>query len=355
MRLETGLLICAALLGSTSAHAARPAAKAAPAAASAVACDRACLSDAADGVLASIVRHDPGAVPLARHYRATENGVPAALPMMTIWRTASAADDRYYVIDTVTQQLFLMANITEGDGHALLFGRIRLADRRVTEIEFYVDRSRSDGGFQFDATALAHLPPAWTDTIAPSRIPGRAQLLEAARSIFDTAVDGPPGAESCRMMENGKPVAEDPEVLKVVGGGGPEIPANPDGSVPIPCGAPPIRPVDRHARYDIVDEQQGIVVSIGTVEGLVQPYLITHPTTSAFVPTSLAQPYIDLLAAQRRTGEYDTQPEIVPMAASITVAQMHRYYDGKLQGMHLLEKLGPIGARSPWVEVSRDQ
>jgi hypothetical protein len=353
MRLKTGLLICAALLGSTSAHAAKPAAHAVTPAAAA--CDRTCLSDAADKLLASIKAHDPGSVPLTRFYRASENGVPAALPMMTIWRTASAVDDRYYVIDPVTQQLFLMANITEGEGHALLFGRIRLVDRQITEIELYVDRSRSDGGFQFDATALAHLPVAWTDKVVPARIPGRAQLLEASRSIFDTSVDGPPGAESCRMMENGKPVAEDPEVLKVVGGGGPQLPANPDGSVPIPCGAPPIRPTDPHARYDIVDEQQGIVVSIGTVSGLVQPYLITHPTTSAFVPISLGQPYIDLLAAQRRTGQYDKQPEVVPMPASITVAQMHRYYDGKLQGMHLLEKLGPIGARSPWVEAAQGQ
>lgn len=340
MRLSLRHLLCSAMLASAPAVHAEPAG---------TACSRACLAQAADQVLASIVAHDPGAVPLARHYRATENGVPAALAMMTIWHTATRASDKFYVIDPETQNLFLLANIAEGTHQALLFGRIRLADRKITEIEFYVDRSRSDGGFMFNPNGLAHLPAAWTQNVTPNRLPDRATLLRAGRSIFDTAIEGPPPAESCRMMENGGPVAEDAEVLKVIGGDAPQLPANPDGSVPIPCGAPPIRPTDPDARTDIVDVQQGIVVSIGTMSGLVQPYLITHPTISAFVPTSLGQPYLDLLAAQHRTGRYETQPELLPTPASITVAQMHRYYDGKLQGMHLLEKLGPIGARSPWV------
>lgn len=345
MHFKLGLLLCSAVLGAVGAHAAPSASS--PAAA---ACDRNCLSQAADQVLSSIVAHDPGKLPLARYYRATENGVPAALPMMTIWQTVSRADNRYYVIDPVTQQLFLLANLTEGQHHSLLFGRIKLEEGKVSEIEFYVDRSRSDAGFVFDPVALGRLPAAWTAKVAASRLPTRAQLLEAGKSIFDVSIEGPPPAEACRMMENGAPVAEDAEVLQYVGGGAPTLPLNPDGSVPIPCGAPPIRPTDPDARTDIVDEVQGIVVSFGTITGYAQPYLITHPTTSAFVPVSLGQPYQDLLKAQRASGKYGKQPEIAPMLASITVAQMHRYYDGKLQGMHLLEKIGPVGGRSPWVK-----
>lgn len=340
MRFKLGLLVCSAFVGASTAQA-----QMAPSAA----CDRTCLSQAADQVLASIVAHDPGKLPLARYYRATENGVPAALPMMTIWQTVSRADNRFYVIDPVTQQLFLLANLTEGQHHALLFGRIKLDDRKISEIEFYVGRSRSDAGFVFDPAALEHLPAAWTTQVAQSRLPGRAELLQAGRSIFDASIEGPAPADACRMMENGAFVAEDAEVLQYVGGGAPSLPANADGSVLIPCGAPPIRPTDPDARTDIIDEEQGIVVSFGTVTGYAQPYLITHPTTSAFVPVSLDQPYQDLLKAQRASGKYDTQPEIVPMLASITVAQMHRYYDGKLQGMHLLQKIGPVGGRSPWV------
>ncbi|MCJ2185105.1 hypothetical protein MTR62_20795, partial [Novosphingobium sp. 1949] len=301
-----------------------------------------------DGLLASIVGQNPAAAPVAAHYRATENGVPGALAMLTIWRTATRAAKPFYVIDPQTRQLFLMVDVLEGAHHALLFGRIREAGGAIDEIELYVNRSRSDGGFMFGPEDLAHLPEAWTQKVAPARLLSRADLLKAGQSIFDTAIDGPPPADGCRMMENGTKVAEDPEVLEVVGGGGPHLPANPDGSVPIPCGAPPFRPTDPDARTDIVDTQQGIVISIGTMTGEVKPYLITHPTTSAFVPDAMAQPYIDLLTAQRATGKYGKQPEVTPMPASITVAQMQRYYDGKLQGMHLLEKLGPIGARSPW-------
>ncbi|HWU04038.1 MAG TPA: hypothetical protein VN222_14960 [Novosphingobium sp.] len=346
MRLLFGLaaLVAAApALWGTSASAQA----AAPAAARGDACDRACLRGKADALLASIVAHDPGRLPLARTYRATENGVPAALPMMTIWRTATAAAHTFHVIDPVSQQVLLVSDIAEGSSHALLFGRIRVAQGQISEIELYVDRSRSDGGFQFEATGLAQLPSAWTQQVAPARLPTRDALLVAGRSIFDTRLSGPEAAPSCVMMENGKPVAEDPEVLKVIGGGGPELAHNADGSVPIPCGAPPFRPTDPDARTDIVDEAQGIVVSIGTMEGLVQPYVITAPTISAFVPDAMMQPYLDLLAAQRKTGRFN-RPELVPTRASITVVQMQRYYDGKLQGMHLLEKLGPVGARSPW-------
>ena len=313
-------------------------------------CDRACLAHMADAMVASMVRHAPRLVPLTRTYRATENGVAAALPMMTIWHTASAVGTKFYVIDPLSAQLFLVADISEGAAHALLFGRFKVDAGHLSEIEIYVDRSRSDGGFQFDAGAMAHLPAAWTKAISPARLLSRAELLRAGRSIFDTAITGPEPAEDCRMMENGKPVAEDPEVLKIVGVGGPHLAPNPDGTMPVACGAPPIRPTDVQARTDIVDEDQGIVVSIGTMEGLVQPYLITDPTTSAFVPLSLEQPYLDLLAAQRKTGRF-TRPELAPTPASITVAQMHRYYDGKLQGMHLLEKLGAPGAHSAWTNT----
>jgi hypothetical protein len=337
MRLRQGLLVLGGMISLFQAADAR------------AACDRACLRHEADRLLDSIVHHDPAGLPLTPVYRATENGVAAALPMMTIWQTAGAADDRFYAIDSENQQVFLLANVAEGAHRALLFGRIHRAAGGIDEVELYVDRSRSDGGFQFDATGLGHLPEAWTRPVAPARLLSRQDLLRAGRSIFDTRIDGPEPAAECRMMENGKPVAEDPRVLKVIGVGGPQLPPNPDGSVPIPCGAPPIRPTDPDARTVIVDEQQGIVVSIATVQGLVQPYLVTDPTLSAYVPDSLGQPYRDLLAAQRKSGDLGHRPELAPTPASISVAQMHRYYDGKLQGMHLLEKLGPPGAHSPWV------
>lgn len=92
-------------------------------------------------------------------------------------------------------------------------------------------------------------------------------------------------------MENGKVVAENPEVLKHIGppqknesnsgDGSAKLTANPDGSVPVPCGNPPERPTDKLARTTVIDEEQGVVVSFGIVHGISEPYVITNPTESA--------------------------------------------------------------------------
>jgi hypothetical protein len=272
---------------------------------------------------------------------------------MVIWRTATAAKDRYYVIDPTSGQVFLIATLSEGPSDTLLFGRLKVDGRLVSEVELYTNRSRGQGGFQFDADGPSHLPAEWTVAVPPERRASRAALLQAGRSIFDPSVVAPKAASGCVVMENGKVVAENPDVLKAIGGppkndksGAPQ--ANPDGTVPVPCGNPPNRPTDKHARTTIVDEERGVVVSMAVVHGIAEPYLVTNPTESAFVPNALLQPYADMLKKQQSSGRFKAAA-VRPMAASAAVSEVHRIYDGKLQGLHLLVNLGAPGSSSPWV------
>lgn len=319
------------------------------ASAAATACDRACLKGFAEQMLESIVARDPMRLPLAHEYAATENSVPSALSLMVIWRTATAAKDRYYVIDPTSGQVFLIATLSEGPNDTLLFGRLRVDGRLVSEVELYTNRSRGQGGFQFDPDGPSHLPAEWTVAVAPERRASRAALLLAGRSIFDTSVAAPEASSSCVIMENGKVVAENPDVLKAIGGpnDAPRV-VNPDGTVPVPCGNPPNRPTDKHARTTIVDEERGVVVSMAVVHGIAEPYLVTNPTESAFVPNALLQPYADMLKKQQSSGQFKAAAAR-PMAASAAVSEVHRIYDGKLQGLHLLVNLGAPGSSSPWV------
>jgi hypothetical protein len=319
------------------------------AAAAAAACDRACLKGFAEQLLESIVARDPTRLPLAHEYAATENSVPSALSLMVIWRTATAAKDRYYVIDPTSGQVFLIATLSEGPNDTLLFGRLRVDGRLVSEVELYTNRSRGQGGFQFDADGPSHLPAAWTVAVPPERRASRAALLLAGRSIFDTSVAAPEASSSCVVMENGRVVAENPDVLKAIGGptDAPRV-VNPDGTVPVPCGNPPNRPTDKHARTTIVDEERGVVVSMAVVHGIAEPYLVTNPSESAFVPNALLQPYADMLKQQQSSGQFKAAA-VRPMAASAAVSEVHRIYDGKLQGLHLLVNLGAPGSSSPWV------
>jgi hypothetical protein len=327
---------CGALALQSSAHAAQPA------------CDRACLQGLADKVLDSMVARDPSGLPLTQDYAATENSVPAALNMMTPWRTATAVGGRFYVIDPVSQQLFVMATLSEGPHETLLYGRLKAQDGKIAEIELFENRSRGQGGFQYAGDIAKGMPAEWRAAVG-TRVPSRAVLLKEGRSIFNTNIKGLAASNTCVLMENGKVVAEHAEVAKAVAGdmGGPMRAANPDGSVSIPCGSPPFRPTDPKARTDIVDEVQGIVVSQAIVQGETEPYLATTPTESAFVPFAMLAPYSKMLAEQKRSGKF-TAPALRPMAASAAVTEVHRVYDGKVQGQLLLVNLGGPGASSPW-------
>lgn len=87
-------------------------------------CDRACLEGVADRVLLSMTMHDAGAMPLAREYKATQNNVPQAVSMMSLWRTATGIDSKFVVVDDKAGQIFLVATVEEGPTKSLTFGRI---------------------------------------------------------------------------------------------------------------------------------------------------------------------------------------------------------------------------------------
>lgn len=314
--------------------------------------DRARLAMLADRLLDSIPRHDASLVPLANEYAATENGQPAALSMMVLWRTVSKVANRYYIIDPVTQQLFLIARAREGGMDTLLFGRLKASGNALSEIELYTNRSRSNGGFMFDGSGPAHMPAAWTRTITDAQRSTRVQLQQEAASIFDTSIAAASGGEGCMLMENGRTVGENPEVLKKIMGDVDisKLPRLADGNVAIPCGASPERPTDKDARADLIDEERGIVVSIAVVRGMVEPYLATNPTLSAYVPFAMLKPYSSMLAEQQASGKYTNIAALKPMEGSILVCEIHRIFDGKLQGMMMLQNVAPIGAGTPWVK-----
>jgi len=84
------------------------------------------------------------------------------------------------------------------------------------------------------------------------------------------------------------------------------------------------------------------------VDGMVEAYVITSPTDSAFVANSMLSSYTGMLKGQQASGKF-TAPSLRPTPASLTVAALYRIYDGKLQGMMMLQNMAPIGATSPWL------
>ena len=75
---------------------------------------RQCMTNMVTKILDSMVAHNPDALPLAKVYRATENSHPAALGMMTSWRTITrAGPPSLLAIDTTNGTAYFALNISK--------------------------------------------------------------------------------------------------------------------------------------------------------------------------------------------------------------------------------------------------
>src|SRR5271154_3902774 len=185
-------------------------------------CDRACLKGLLDQYLNAVIQHNPSSVPLTPGYRQTENAV-IRRPGQGIWRTAQAlgkVQRRYF--DPVTQNAAYFGTLVESSGAeasgnaAVVTLRLKVADRKVAEAEWYLARKGDPGygvgaGAQannafWDAENLAANPPV--ERVAPKgeRV-SREDLIAITNSYFDSlsAHDGHamiahPG---CVRLENG--------------------------------------------------------------------------------------------------------------------------------------------------------
>ncbi|MFT4081290.1 MAG: hypothetical protein QM638_01765 [Nocardioides sp.] len=311
--------------------------------ASATKCSRSCMTRIVDKILKSMVWHDPDIVPLADEYQATENSHPAALPMMTLWRTVtglgltSSGDPDLLAIDTVNSSAYFALDINEGkkSKKSVLWGRIKVVDKQVTELELYVNRSRGDHGFSFSASELSKNYKQWMSPPKGREKASRADLESLSEATFDPSssfdVDV---ASDCQFTEVGWHVVD----------------PGPDGTgttEPLGCNWPTGRPHDDNARTDLViDKKLGIVVTGAIIPGKVYGY----GTDSAFIPDDMTeaqeaeQEWIDNKVAEGGT------PVLQPTAASGETLQVLQYYNGKLQGQQINLYLSGPDMQSAWTQ-----
>jgi hypothetical protein len=140
------------------------------------ACDRACLADVMTRYLESLVTHDPKAAPLAANVRFTEDAKD--LPVgQGLWATASKLTPfRTDFLDAREGIAATHAVVEENGTPILLAARLKVVDRRITEIETIAVRSQQEGAL-FNPAALAQPSPAM---VTP---PPRAELMPRERMI----------------------------------------------------------------------------------------------------------------------------------------------------------------------------
>lgn len=298
-------------------------------------CDRQCLTGIVSELLLSMPANDPYSLPLASSYKATENSHPAALGMMTAWRTITrAGTPSLLAIDTTNQTAYFALDVEEGDPalKSVLSGRIAVVDEKITEIELFIHRSRGDHGFSFSATEL---PSNYARLMSPptNRTKATREVLwKISSSLFaPTTTYNISVGDDCHFSEIGWSVV-DPGT-------------NGNGSLtPLGCSWPDAHPYDTKARVAlVVDEELGFVVTSGMIPGIVEPY----SNVSAFIPDALSvaqvaqDEWVKLVE-----GEF---PLPAPMHATGETLEVLQFFDDELQAMQINVYLSGPNATSAWL------
>ncbi len=299
----------------------------------------------ADLLLESMIQHNPGLLPLADSYAATENCRGGALLMMSCWKTVTGLN---YIAqcfcDPVQGQLFVTANVDESGAEAIFYGRLKIENNLISELELFIIRARGDAGFVFLPAEMKKLPEGWTEPIPDGEKAGREELQALGNALFgDEGRVSFEASEKCVLMEMGGIVYEDPEYLETMTDD--RIKSGTKEPVTIQAGLWPERPLDPDARVAVIDEEQGAVISFGVVPGYVSAYITANATASCFVPASMIDMHRKTLKDRNLSGRRVLKD--IP-AVGIT-AEMARYYSGKIHGMHRYVCVQGPGAVSPWV------
>jgi len=165
------------------------------------ACDRACLASVMTSYLDSLVAHDPKKAPLAANVRFTEDA--KELPVGEgFWKTATKLRPfRTDFLDPQTGTAGVHA-VVEEDGKPILFaGRLKVVDKRITEIETIVVHNQAEGAL-FAPDALPTPSPAMVT-------PPRKDLLIPRQQMTDIALRYPQGLKVGSFEKSDVPFAKD--------------------------------------------------------------------------------------------------------------------------------------------------
>lgn len=175
------------------------------------ACDRACLEGVLDQYLKALPTHDPSRAPLAREVIFTENGQRLSLPD-GLWNTADGLRPyRLAFVDPPAGEVGAFAVVGESGETAILAIRLKVLNRRITEVETQVARP---GGALYAADQLTEPKPIWARPLKRSERSSTADMIRIADSYFEGLEQETdkltPWDKDCVRVENGVQVTSNP-------------------------------------------------------------------------------------------------------------------------------------------------
>ena len=173
---------------------------ASPAAAQAAGgCDRPCMTDVVTRFLDSLVKHDPKAAPLAEKVRFTEDAMQMAVGD-GFWKTATRLRPyRIDFIDLRESTAAVLAVMEEGANPVFFSARLKVVNRRITEIETMVVRNAQE--------AMLFAPDSVKEKSVPMTLmPDKAKLTPRAQMI-EIALRYPEGLRTGSFVKANVPFA----------------------------------------------------------------------------------------------------------------------------------------------------
>jgi len=182
-------------------------------------CDRACLNGFVDQYMAAVAAHDPSKLATAPKVRYSENNVEMPLGD-GLWQTSDGwGSYKVYTDDPQTGQVGFLGVANE-DGHLSCFAaRLRVANRKVTEIEIMVarpDRPGTSSGPLTGGPENLKDKPLFSEVEPVDQRVSREKLVQLADGYFST-IQLNTGKlyttfdPDCQRLENGSITANNPD------------------------------------------------------------------------------------------------------------------------------------------------
>ena len=176
-------------------------------AASGASCDRTCLTGLADQYMAALLAHDPKRVPWAIHVKFTENNVPMRVGD-GLWGTIDKQGEyKLYAADPDGGQVSFYGVVSEGSKTSVYGMRLRVQDRKISEVETIVARPR-DTRPDFPNPKTLVDKPVFSAAEPVGQRATREQLITIADSYFATLQQNngtiyAPFDKDCNRVEDG--------------------------------------------------------------------------------------------------------------------------------------------------------
>lgn len=295
---------------------------AAPAAAQqAPTCDRSCLTGMMDRYFAALQAHDFRQLPLTNDVKYTENGQTLALTD-GLWQTVKAPPSyRFDIADPESGEVAMLGIVTEGTNENFISVRLKVENRRISEIENLV--VRSVGGPAFPRVELTRPHPLFLEIEPEEKRLSRDRLIAIANSYFtgldsETSAQGIPFDPLCQRMENGSWTANSPD-------GNASDMAKLDCKSQFDTGFQVIVTNIRARRFPVVDTERGLVYALaffdhaGAVPEYGRPDGSVQPVSGPF-----SQPF------------------------SFMIAEVFKVKDGRIRQIEAVLTTVPYGMKSGW-------